>query len=640
MKAYQMKITIKNSHPPIWRRFIVPAGLSFSQLSVVLNEVMGWSGYHLFSFEFYKRMIRIEEEDEFDNFDRFDDSLVLDAACTLIEDHLDSEDRFTYIYDFGDDWRHAVIVEKVIDNYEHNYPVVLKFKGDTPFEDCGGIYGYYNMLEILQDPSDPEYEEIKEWTDNRINKIFDIERVNDVLEKLALGNQKSKPMLQAQIYDACLSKGQGFKKIQVSKKRKAGSDSSQNETHAPVSHIDHALDDVAAFIEGMQGGARDMANSLLSDIRIEQEVSIRDILSDYTKQNLIDIARVHGLGGYSKLKKKQLVDFTVQSLLDKDVMCRYFTFLADDELEILKRYSGKELMFAPEEDVILAHDLYEGGYCAITDMDMIIVPKEVIQAAKINCDREWVKERRKALELFYYLNGAASLYGVCPIEKVLEIYRMYTGNRMDIFNVYSFSELIPHTRKNFICEGNKIIHGLLEADGLWKKIEQTQQNVPYYVPTKTEIETLGRDGYFPFDKYMEDLYEFLCEQCDEAPGDVYELCAVIQLGIRSGLHVEDVMILLDQYMYDDSLPVRKKAEKLITDVWYHTRMMCFRGGMPVNAPKGRVKAERSAKASAPSETGNNIVNFPVDVKKKIYPNDPCPCGSGKMYKMCCGRDKK
>ena len=46
MKAYQMKIAIKNSHPPIWRRFIVPAGLSFSQLSIVLNGVMGWCGYH------------------------------------------------------------------------------------------------------------------------------------------------------------------------------------------------------------------------------------------------------------------------------------------------------------------------------------------------------------------------------------------------------------------------------------------------------------------------------------------------------------------------------------------------------------------------------------------------------------------
>lgn len=61
MKAFQMKIVIKNSKPPIWRRVIVPAGITFSQLSMVLNKVMGWCGYHLFEFEFYHLELRIME---------------------------------------------------------------------------------------------------------------------------------------------------------------------------------------------------------------------------------------------------------------------------------------------------------------------------------------------------------------------------------------------------------------------------------------------------------------------------------------------------------------------------------------------------------------------------------------------------
>ena len=421
MKAYQMKITIKDSHPPIWRRFIVPAGLSFSQLSVVLNEIMGWSGYHMFSFEFYKRMIRIEEEDEFDGFDDyydFDDSLVLDAASTLIDEHLDAEDRFTYIYDFGDDWRHAVVVEKVIEDYEHNYPVVIKFKGNGPFEDCGGIDGYYNMLEILKDPSNPDYEAIKNWTNTRNHRTFNIECVNDTLEMLALGNEKSKPMQRAQIYEEFLTKGKGFKQIQVSKskKQRTGDAGFRDASDAELSHIDHALDDIAAYIDSMQNKVKDMADAFLNDIDIEEEVSIEDILGDYTRQNLIDILKLHGVGGYSKLNKKQLMDFVKQSLLDKDVMCRYFAFMSDDELQILERYSGKKLKYASEDDLVLAQDLYEGGYCSITNMGIIAVPKEVIQAAKINCDSEWAKERKKALELFYYLNGTASLYGVCPVS--------------------------------------------------------------------------------------------------------------------------------------------------------------------------------------------------------------------------------
>ena len=61
MKAFQMKIVIKNSKPPIWRRVIVTAGITFSQLSMVLNKVMGWCGYHSFEFEFYHLELRIME---------------------------------------------------------------------------------------------------------------------------------------------------------------------------------------------------------------------------------------------------------------------------------------------------------------------------------------------------------------------------------------------------------------------------------------------------------------------------------------------------------------------------------------------------------------------------------------------------
>ena len=64
MKAFQLKIVIKNSKPPIWRRVLVPAGITFSQLSMILNEVMGWSGYHLFEFEFYHEKIRLTEDIE------------------------------------------------------------------------------------------------------------------------------------------------------------------------------------------------------------------------------------------------------------------------------------------------------------------------------------------------------------------------------------------------------------------------------------------------------------------------------------------------------------------------------------------------------------------------------------------------
>ena len=197
MKAFQLKIMIKESHPPIWRRVIVPAGLSFSQLTVILNITMGWSGYHLSDYEFKDENLRIIDDP--DGFDfSFGDEI--DASDTCIDDFLYEGDWFNYVYDFGDYWQHRLEVEKIIDDYDKNYPEVVKFKGDTPWEDCGGIYGYYDKLETLKNPDSPLYEEIFEWTGGK-TEPYDLVDVNKKLSKLYLSDKQHKPMVTGEIYE-------------------------------------------------------------------------------------------------------------------------------------------------------------------------------------------------------------------------------------------------------------------------------------------------------------------------------------------------------------------------------------------------------------------------------------------------------
>lgn len=199
MKAYQMRITIKNSHPPIWRRFIVPAGLTFSQLGFVLNEVMGWCGGHLSQFEFYHLGIVVEEDIEDMG---WIDKEVLDSVDTPIEPFLDSEDWFTYTYDLGDDWQHRVEIEKILPEYEFDYPMVLKYKGNTPYEDCGGIYGYYHLFKVLDDPEDEEYEQMKEWVRSMPYDEYDLEQVNRELKNHPLSRKIHAPMSRVEIYES------------------------------------------------------------------------------------------------------------------------------------------------------------------------------------------------------------------------------------------------------------------------------------------------------------------------------------------------------------------------------------------------------------------------------------------------------
>lgn len=226
MKAYQMKIMIKNSHPPIWRRCIVPARLTFSQLGFVLNEVMGWNGSHLFLFDFYHLGIQIEEDPE----DlQWDDREIMDAIDTPIEPFMDEEDWFTYIYDFGDYWEHRVEIEKILPDYEFDYPIVLKYKGDTPYEDCGGIYGYYELLEILENPEDPRYEEMNEWVEELPQPDYDMEEINDILKEYRLSEKSHVPMSHFEIYESCWNGEPLYTIANVAKEKKMREEASLEE---------------------------------------------------------------------------------------------------------------------------------------------------------------------------------------------------------------------------------------------------------------------------------------------------------------------------------------------------------------------------------------------------------------------------
>jgi hypothetical protein len=93
------------------------------------------------------------------------------------------KDRFTYTYDFGDGWEHEVLVEKILPPEPGaHYPRCLKGKGACPPEDVGGVYGYADFLEAIQDPNHPEHDEYLEWIGGEFDPdAFDLEGLNEEL---------------------------------------------------------------------------------------------------------------------------------------------------------------------------------------------------------------------------------------------------------------------------------------------------------------------------------------------------------------------------------------------------------------------------------------------------------------------------
>ena len=170
-QIFQFKIALKGIRPPIWRRIQVPSTYSFWDLHVAIQDAMGWTDCHLHSFEFGLRTKGIRESIGIPDPDFPDEDDMLPGWKIPIAKLFSmSNPSADYIYDFGDDWEHKVVLESILPrDGSVQYPRCIAGKRACPPEDCGGVWGYEELLEIQADPSHERHEEIMEWLGDPID---------------------------------------------------------------------------------------------------------------------------------------------------------------------------------------------------------------------------------------------------------------------------------------------------------------------------------------------------------------------------------------------------------------------------------------------------------------------------------------
>jgi hypothetical protein len=171
--VYQLKISLKQAKPPIWRRVLVPASIELEALHAVIQAAFGWTNSHLHQFidgrTFY---MPGGEDDGFMGMDTEDS-----AGVRLLDLLRKEKDKVVYEYDFGDSWEHQVLLEKVLPaDPEQPLPVCIKGKRACPPDDCGGMYGYFQMLETLDGSDDKEKSDLLDWLGGAFDpEAFDLD---------------------------------------------------------------------------------------------------------------------------------------------------------------------------------------------------------------------------------------------------------------------------------------------------------------------------------------------------------------------------------------------------------------------------------------------------------------------------------
>ena len=274
-------------------------------------------------------------------------------------------------------------------------------------------------------------------------------------------------------------------------------------------------------------------------------------LGKLKKQELVEIAKYHGLTGYSKLKKDDLVKRLLETIDLKEAL------LLEDKL----------------------------------------------------------------LE---YCKSAMFLYGVINKETLLGLYNYYETNKVFYLQIEHWITKGNFVDSDFVYRDGYIISNWLKEDDLWKSILEIQAKYAFYVPTKKE----------------DFLYYGKAE--NQVPGKIYnELRAYLRTDKKlSEYYIGAVCNIVNDLIFADyqKATILEKIVKLqmgstylfktrqdikllsiyIDKIMQNTRLIRYRGHTAIEL--GLIKADSI-----------------IGPLRKFYPNDRCPCGSGKKYKICCGR---
>jgi len=179
-QIYQIQIALKDFKPKIWRRVLIPSETLLPDLHKIIQTAMGWTNSHLHQFIIDGTYYTEKTKDNY-LWDELDN---VDYKKIKISDFLTTEkQKIKYEYDFGDGWEHDVILEKILEpDPKMKYPVCIAGKISCPPEDCGGAWGYADMLEILKNPEHPEFQEFIDWLGDEFDpEEFDKDAVNEML---------------------------------------------------------------------------------------------------------------------------------------------------------------------------------------------------------------------------------------------------------------------------------------------------------------------------------------------------------------------------------------------------------------------------------------------------------------------------
>ncbi len=668
MKSYQIKIILKNSKPPVWKRCAIPAGITFSQLALILEEMVETEISADYEYEFYQAGVHVrewrEKEKQVISY-RYD---YMCASDTYIDSLADKEPWFTFRP--GDGCQYRIEIEKRLP-YIISCPSVIKQKG------CAQILEWTDTDIVNKrlkqrypiNYGEPDYRNFDELKKNLEIRNKGINGAENPVDKTDRQEQSAQSMVR------------DFSEQIIQLYAQEMTEKIATEVKNVNEQGDVGVDELRSLLEEAEWKMKkEVRESLFKHSGREEasrEPDIKEFLMGATKEELLEMAEDLELSYYKALNKNSLAERIRDEILKPDVMAKRMLLLSDKEIQEFEEAAAKEKGFyTSREEMDNLEKLYDLAYVMFYSDDYAEVPREAVEIYKKINTPEYQEKRRGTFWMYHCLMAVEMFYACAPVRIVCRLLRKCLGHKVDRKEFEELFANVPEELNPCVLQEDRVIYKEILRDKLYLKIEKAQEGKDFYLPGPDEIIEYTENGYPVSDPSYRRLKTFLVRKLNIDISDVEELMPVIWNRVAMGSELSEIMkIFEDQEIVFPTDDAFREFVALMTDVNNNTRMVINRGHTP-NEIVGRLPAMPSGKrptivpmSSAAAEIlgdaagGLKGMGFDVDLdhnadeittvampdgisgktvmgKKKIYPNDPCPCGSGKKYKKCCGRKNR
>ena len=626
----------------MWRRAFVPANITFSQMALVLEELLEIEKTEMFEFEFYQKGLRlIQWNESWMEFSyRFS---YADATENFINELFHDEDWFTFriISSQIDAPEYRIEIEResqgiIYEGKPLNHPCMIKWKvnpNDRYWSDGNGINSIFSQ----------------KYQINYVKKAYvSYGKAINQLEKNKLNvseNPESKKDKYKESAEEALGRLAEEIEIMLGKKQE------KSEDEYNVTDMTKSKDDINEIItEAFETTMQETGHKLKKEINDavnnlpEDNFSMEQILNLYNKEDILNIGdNVGAMLDTSKSKKKLSYDLS-RFLLDAANMRQLFYGISTKSLDYFEKVIEENAVYDPtSEDEVKAYTLLSYNYMYearqnIGKRSAYCVPSDVAVVYQIIKKNGYRQIHEKVCWMISCLGIVNRFYGAITVDLLYKIFKQKKHMPKDYDEFMQVYETVPKRLKLAVIIKDRVIgNQFLEGD-LYKQLPNIQRNVDYYIPSVSEIEALERDRY-PSDRIeYRQMLDFYVNRMN------YDYSQAIYLTIKA-FAVISAGGLLSDYMTEikeDNVEFKSEDEvSEFANIYMRanniTRMLDFKGHCPNEMARLSNNRSNIVPFTPPAQGIPFAYNTKQEPSKKVYPNDPCPCGSGKKYKKCCGR---